>query len=274
MGKPAKAPDPKKEAELAAKKIEKAEADLVKACKNDEEKKAKKAIEAGAKLDIDASGVGALSTPMHVAAGYGSYEVCKYLVEVGGMELLQSKNRKEKTPLDVAEQVGEDKIIRLLQALLKGEKPPEEKPDADDDDDDDLAPPEGDAPAAAAGEAYPVDAPAKGEAAPAKADAAVPAAPEAELAGAMAKLRIAHFSMAAGKLGMSLEGNVVSKVGEASSQAGSQGVRAGWVLRYIGDAPATEETKAIMKQAAQALKAAGAEAVPFQFEVRAERESS
>lgn len=42
MGKGKSIPDPKKEAELALKKIEKCENDLIKACKNDELSRAKK----------------------------------------------------------------------------------------------------------------------------------------------------------------------------------------------------------------------------------------
>ena len=89
-------------------------------------------MEAGATLDIDVSGAGTLATPMHVAAAFGAYEVCKFLFEVGGREVLEAKNAKQKTPLDIAEEVGEEKVVRLLQALLKGEKPPEEAPDDDE----------------------------------------------------------------------------------------------------------------------------------------------
>ena len=38
------------------------------------------AVESGAELDFDATGTG--STPMHVAAGFGSYEVVKYLSDM------------------------------------------------------------------------------------------------------------------------------------------------------------------------------------------------
>ena len=70
----AKKDDPKAEAAKAAAKKEKAENDLIKACKNDELSKAKKCVEAGADLSIDATGTG--STPLHVAAGFGSPERC------------------------------------------------------------------------------------------------------------------------------------------------------------------------------------------------------
>ena len=157
----------------------------------------------------------------------------------------QKKNGKEKTPLDVAMQVGEDKIVRLLKALLRGEAPPQEAADAGDDDDDDDD------------EAYPVNETstgAKQAAPPQKAEAVVQAA---ELAS---KLRSLSFSTAGmlgisnpipnpnptptpnptpnpypppGKLGISLEKNVVAKVGEAGTQAADQGVQAGWVLFSI-----------------------------------------
>ena len=39
------------------------------------------AVDAGAELDFDVTGTG--STPMHIAAGYGSYEVCKLLHSAG-----------------------------------------------------------------------------------------------------------------------------------------------------------------------------------------------
>ena len=45
------------------------------------------AVESGAELDFDATGTG--STPMHVAAGFGSYEVVKYLFEVGGLPTIE-----------------------------------------------------------------------------------------------------------------------------------------------------------------------------------------
>ena len=102
--------DPAKEAAKAAAKVEKACNDLVKACKDDALPKAKKgaaaaatpctafvrltrpppfaaAVDSGAELDFDATGTG--STPMHVAAGFGSYEVVKYLFEVGGLPTIE-----------------------------------------------------------------------------------------------------------------------------------------------------------------------------------------
>ena len=95
--------DPAKEAAKAAAKVEKACNDLVKACKDDALSKAKKgaaaaaapalplcishhllpchaAVESGAEIDFDATGTG--STPMHIAAGFGSYDVVNYLFSV------------------------------------------------------------------------------------------------------------------------------------------------------------------------------------------------
>ena len=105
--------DPAKEAAKAAAKVEKACNDLVKACKDDALSKAKKgaatrcctplphpaatlrclcaphtnlllpwhaAVESGAEIDHDATGTG--STPMHIAAGFGSYDVVNYLYSV------------------------------------------------------------------------------------------------------------------------------------------------------------------------------------------------
>ena len=96
--------DPAKEAAKAAAKQEKACNDLIKACKDDALSKAKKgvallphppplytltphllpcytAVESGAELDFDATGTG--STPMHIAAAFGSYEVVNFLFSVG-----------------------------------------------------------------------------------------------------------------------------------------------------------------------------------------------
>ena len=190
---------------------------------------------------------------MHLAAGFGAYEVCKYLFEVGGKEVLEAKNRKGKTPLGVAEDVGEPKIIRLLEALIKGEPPPNEAPDDVDDEDevDDLLK-----------EATAVGA---GEAPPAEGAPQVSPTPQQEVAVAMSKMSIATFSIGAGKLGMTLEKNCVAKVGEAGTQAVTHGVQPGWVLREIGGDHAAIETKAIMKQAAVALKGS-ADGVTFVFE--------
>jgi hypothetical protein len=111
----------------------------------------------------------------------------------------QKKNAKEKTPLDVAMQVGEDKIVRLLKALLRGEPPPQEAAGDDDDDDDDD-------------EAYPVNetstgAKATGQAAP-PLKAVDPEAVEAktaevvQVAELVTKLQSLSFSTA-GELGIS-----------------------------------------------------------------------
>lgn len=252
--------DPAKEAAKAAAKVEKACNDLVKACKDDALPKAKKAVDSGAELDFDATGTG--STPMHVAAGFGSYEVVKYLFEVGGLPTIEKKNGKLKTPLDVATQVGEEKIVRLLKALLNGKPPPEEEDGEEEEDDD---------------EAYPVnESGAKQEAAPAKAEEAgaakaAPAAEAAQEAELTTKLQTLSFSTA-GKLGISLEKNVVAKVGDPDTQAAAKGVQPGWVLVSIAGAQVEEDKAAVMKQAAAALKLApsGVEfcfQVPFSVEI-------
>ena len=71
-----------------------------------------------------------------------------------------------------------------------------------------------------------------------------------------------------GRLGISLEKNVVTKVGEAGTQAAAQGVKVGWVLRSINGTAVTADKAAIMKQAAAALKATP-EGVEFCFEAAA-----
>jgi len=246
--------DPAKEAAKAAAKVEKACNDLVKACKDDALSKAKKAVESGAEIDHDATGTG--STPMHIAAGFGSYDVVNYLYSVKP-DSIEKKNGKEKTPLDVAMQVGEDKIVRLLKALLRGEAPPQEAADAGDDDDDDDD-----------DEAYPVNETstgAKQAAPPQKAEAAVQAAEAVQVAELASKLKSLSFSTA-GKLGISLEKNVVAKVGEAGTQAADQGVQAGWVLFSIGGTEVEADKAAIMKQASAALKLTPA-GVEFCFQV-------
>lgn len=221
------------------------------------------AIEAGVQIDFDVSRVGSGSTPMHLAAGFGAYEVCKYLFELGGTDVLEAKNRKGKTPLGVAEDVGEPKVVRLLEALIKGEPPPNEVSDKSDDEDEvDELLKETTAVGAVADEGPPVS-----EGAPqAQSEApAVPPTPQQVVAVAMSKMSIATFSIGDGKLGMTLEKNCVAKVGEAGTQAVTHGVQPGWVLRKIGDADAATETKAIMKQAAVALKGS-ADGVSFVFE--------
>ena len=87
----------------------------------------------------------------------------------------------------MATQVGEEKIVRLLKALLNGEPPPVEE-DGDEEEDDD--------------EAYPVnESGAKQEAAPAKAEEAgaaeaAPAAEAAQVAELTTKLQTLSFSTA------------------------------------------------------------------------------
>ena len=265
----AKKDDPKAEAAKAAAKKEKAENDLIKACKNDELSKAKKCVEAGADLSIDATGTG--STPLHVAAGFGSYEVCKFLHSANAN--LDALNNKRMTPLDVATQVGEDKIVRLLQALMRGEAPPEEAPEVEDDEDDEvgegaagaegpagekpIAPPEKEAAPQEVADPYPVS-----ESIAAEVVAKSAAAEVAEVAAALKTL---SFKLQ-GKLGISLEKNVVAKVGDAGTQAAELGVQEGWVLKSVGGTDVPADKASIMKQAAAALKAAP-EGVDFCFEV-------
>jgi len=236
--------DPAKEAAKAAAKQEKACNDLIKACKDDALSKAKKAVESGAELDFDATGTG--STPMHIAAAFGSYEVVNFLFSVGAS--IEKVNGKKMTPLDVAMQVGEDKIVRLLKALLSGEPPPQEAPEAEDDDDADDA-----------DEAYPVTETSTGAkqivpSQKAELEAATPEAAEVvHVAAALSKLCALSFSTT-GKLGISLEKNVVAKVGEAGTQAADQGVKEGWVLYSIAGTEVEADKSSIMKQAAAALK--------------------
>ena len=64
----------------------------------------------------------------------------------------------------------------------------------------------------------------------------------------------------------SLEKNVVSAVGEAGTQASDQLVKVGWVLRSIAGTDVGTEKTAIMKAAAAALKAKGAEGARFGFQ--------
>jgi len=245
--------DPAKEAAKAAAKVEKACNDLVKACKDDALSKAKKAVESGAEIDFDATGTG--STPMHIAAGFGSYDVVNYLFSVGGLPSIEKKNGKAKTPLDVAMQVGEDKIVRLLKALLKGEPPPQEAAGDDEDEDEDEE------------EAYPVNETSTGgkPAAPPLKATAPEAAEVVQVAELTTKLQSLSFSTA-GKLGISLEKNVVAKVGDAGTQAADKGVKPGWVLFSIGGTEVEEDKAAIMKQAAAALKLTPA-GVEFCFQV-------
>ena len=272
MGKAVKREDPKADAAKAAAKKEKADADLIKACENDELGRARKgaacaatcpivlfphacdvlaAVDAGAELDFDVTGTG--STPMHIAAGYGSYEVCKLLHSVGAAldviclghfapawlvfplsipivalglacEPIQIVNDKKMTPLDVATQVGEDKIVRLLQALMRGEAPPVEVSDDDEEEDEaesagaeDLA---GEKPIAPPQEAV-----------PAPQEVAIPypvsesvgsAADVTEAAAAMSKLCVLSFNME-GRMGISMDKNVVAKVGEPGTQGFDHG---------------------------------------------------
>ena len=89
-------------------------------------------------------------------------------------------------------QVGEDKIVRLLKALLKGEPPPQEAAGDDDDDDDDDD------------EAYPVNETSTGgkQVAPPLKAAAPEAAEVVQVAELTTKLQSLSFSTA-GKRGIS-----------------------------------------------------------------------
>jgi len=154
-------------------------------------------------------------------------------------------------------QVGEDKIVRLLKALLKGEPPPQEAAGDEDDEDEDED----------EEEAYPVNETSTGgkPAAPPLKATAPEAAEVVQVAELTTKLQSLSFSTA-GKLGISLEKNIVAKVGDAGTQAADKGVKPGWVLFSIGGTEVEEDKAAIMKQAAAALKLTPA-GVEFCFQV-------
>ena len=84
---------------------------------------------------------------MHIAACFGAVHVICLLHENGAA--LEPQNKKKRTPLQIAERVGEADSVRVLTSLLNGEKPVLNEGDGDDDDDDE------DAGAAPAGTAAP-----------------------------------------------------------------------------------------------------------------------
>jgi len=108
------------------------QATLVRACKNNELKQAKSAIDKGANVALpDDSDVE--NMPMHIAACFGATHVICLLHEHGAE--LEPKNAKKRTPLQIAERVGEQGSISVLTALIEG-KPVTLDGDADDDADD------------------------------------------------------------------------------------------------------------------------------------------
>ena len=93
----------------------------------------------------------------------------------------------------MATQVGEEKIVRLLKALLNGEPPPVEE-DGDEEEEDDEAYPVNES--GAKQEAAPAKAEEAGAAAPAPAAKAAPAAEAAQVAELTTKLQTLSFSTA------------------------------------------------------------------------------
>ncbi len=115
MAKPKKL-TPAEEAKKAAAALEKANADLLKAAKNDEAGKAEKAIAAGAALDTKNAHE---NTPIHIAAGFGALKVIRVLHKAGAA--LDQPNKKGLTPLEMARSINEPDAAALIEALLNGE---------------------------------------------------------------------------------------------------------------------------------------------------------
>ena len=111
-------PKPKSANELeaeAAKKVEKANADLMRACKNDEGKKAESAIAKGADINYENDKGNSL---MHIAAGFGSLSVIRVLHKAGAS--LEKANQQQLTPLQMAQKINEENAAALIEALLAG----------------------------------------------------------------------------------------------------------------------------------------------------------
>ena len=88
---------------------------LRRACKENESRTAETALAMGA--DVNATD-GALNTPMHDAAMYGSLQVIMLLHEQGAT--LDARNQFGRTPLEVAEHVGEESAAEILSHLAAG----------------------------------------------------------------------------------------------------------------------------------------------------------
>ena len=95
---------------------------LLKACKDDEVKKAEEAVAKGAELNWkNEKG----HTAAHVAAAFGALNCLVYLHKQGAD--LTLKNDKRQTPLAAAQHIGEDEAAALIEALLAGKSEAEIK---------------------------------------------------------------------------------------------------------------------------------------------------
>jgi len=112
-----KKPPPKLSAEeKAAAAAAKATETLFKAAKNDERSKAEDALTKGAQVDfVNDKGHNAA----HVAAAFGALEVLRLLYSKD-IELFGQQNAQKKTPLEVAQHIGETDAEALIEALLAG----------------------------------------------------------------------------------------------------------------------------------------------------------
>lgn len=71
--------------------------------------------------------------------------------------------------------------------------------------------------------------------------------------GGVEMMQIVEFPV--GKLGMDIEGNCISKIGDAPSNAADLGVKVGWVIGMINDVQVGAKKAAIVKAVATAMKA-------------------
>jgi len=78
-------------------------------------------VENGANLfATDASG----STPLHIASYWGHEEAVSYLIQQGGTKLMEVRNFKGRTALDVAANYSHERVARLLADAMKVQVPP------------------------------------------------------------------------------------------------------------------------------------------------------
>ena len=113
----------------AAKAAAKAVDDLNKAAKNDDVKKAEAILDKGLVL-VDHVDPETGHTTLHRAAAFNALKVIRLLHSRGAP--LDVKNKREQTPLMVAEHIGEPKAAALLRALAAGKS-------GDDIDDSDVS---------------------------------------------------------------------------------------------------------------------------------------
>ena len=92
--------------------------DLNKAVKNDDTKKLLTALEKAA-VPVTYVEESTGHSLMHRAAAFGALKAIKLLHERGAS--LDVKNKRQLTPLDVAENIGEAKAVKLLKALAAGQ---------------------------------------------------------------------------------------------------------------------------------------------------------